>query len=79
MKITLSWNFEPTETERELIAQWEQDIHAKLDEPEFQEVSATIEREDDGELALQLSGTDDAILVKAMDLLSGHQASETDV
>lgn len=72
MKITLSWNFDPTETERELIAQWEQDIHAKLDEPEFEFVSATIEREDDGELALQLSGPDDAVLVKAMDLLNGH-------
>jgi hypothetical protein len=71
MKITLSWNFEPTEDEKELIALWERDIHERLDADEFENVSATIEKEEDGELALQLSGPDDKVLVKAMDLLAG--------
>lgn len=70
MKITLSWNFDATETERALIAQWEEDIHARLDAPEFESLSASIEREDDGELSLQLIGPDDEVLVKAMKLLS---------
>jgi len=70
MKITLSWNFDANETERALIQEWEHDIHAKLDGPEFENITAMIEKEADGELALQLVGPDDAVLVKALDLLT---------
>jgi len=72
MKITLSWNFDATEEETALIQEWEQDIHAKLDEPEFENITATIERDEDGELALQLVGPEDAVLVKAMDILANQ-------
>lgn len=72
MKITLSWNFDATAEEIALIQEWEQDIHTKLDQPEFENITATIERDDDGELALQLVGPDDAVLVRALDLLT-HQ------
>lgn len=72
MKITLSWNFDATEAERALIQEWENDIHAKLDGSEFENITATIEKDEDGELALQLVGPNDDVLVKALNILT-HQ------